>query len=174
MTLMDFLDRYADQQACLGDLERVRWQKGRVCPKCGVVDQSLPLARRGYFHCQACRNQFTVLHGTPFEGTHLPLRTWFSAIYLTGTSNKGVSASQRCCLCHALHREMRNLKVREMVCVCGNVIGRGRNTAVNIYDWHPEERENRDRKVATRIEMGNQELAPVPVNEVRILAYGKQ
>ena len=83
-------------------------------------------------------------------------------------------SSQRCCLCHALHREMRNLKVREMVCVCGNVIGRGRNTAVNIYDWYPEERENRDRKVATRIEMGNQELAPVPVNEVRILAYGKQ
>lgn len=88
-------------------------------------------------------------------------------------------SSQRCCLCHALHREMRNLKVREMVCDCGNVMGRDRNAAlniyeVNIYDWYPEDRENRDRKVATRMEMGNQELAPLPVREVRILDYEKQ
>ncbi len=88
-------------------------------------------------------------------------------------------SSQRCCLCHALHREMRNLKAREMVCDCGNVMGRDRNAAlniyeVNIYDWYPEDRENRDRKVATRMEMGNQELAPLPVREVRILDYEKQ
>lgn len=83
-------------------------------------------------------------------------------------------SSQRCCLCHALHREMRNLKVREMVCDCGNVMDRDRNAAVNIYDWYPEERENRGRKVSTRMEMGDQELAPVPVSEVRISAYEKQ
>ncbi len=88
-------------------------------------------------------------------------------------------SSQRCCLCHALHREMRNLKAREMVCDCGNVMGRDRDAAlniyeVNIYDWYPEDRENRDRKVATRMEMGNQELAPLPVREVRILDYEKQ
>jgi putative transposase len=83
-------------------------------------------------------------------------------------------SSQRCCLCHALHREMRNLKVREMVCDCGNVMDRDRNAAVNIYDWYPEERENRGRKVSTRMEMGDQGLAPVPVSEVRISAYEKQ
>jgi transposase-like protein len=91
-SLLEFLDRFPDQPACLAHLERVRWPEGRVCPRCRVVDQSLPLARSGYFHCQACRNQFTVLHGTPFEGTHLPLRTWFGALYLTSTSSKGVSA----------------------------------------------------------------------------------
>ena len=52
----------------------------------------IPLARPGYFHCQACRNQFTVLHATPLEGTHLPLRTWFGALYLTSTSSRGISA----------------------------------------------------------------------------------
>jgi hypothetical protein len=52
----------------------------------------IPLARPGYFHCQACRNQFTALHATPLEGTHLPLRTWFGALYLTSTSSRGISA----------------------------------------------------------------------------------
>jgi hypothetical protein len=42
--------------------------------------------------CRACRQQFHVVHGTPMEGTHLPLRTWFAAIFLMATSSKGVSA----------------------------------------------------------------------------------
>ena len=42
--------------------------------------------------CRACRHQFHVVHGTPMEGTHLPLRTWFLAIFLMATSSKGVSA----------------------------------------------------------------------------------
>jgi hypothetical protein len=32
------------------------------------------------------------MHDTPMEGTHLPLRTWFGAIFLTATSSKGISA----------------------------------------------------------------------------------
>jgi hypothetical protein len=47
-------------------------------------------------------------------------------------------------------------------------VGRDRNAAVNHY-WYPEERENRSGD-ATRVEIGDQELAPVPVVEARILA----
>ncbi len=36
------------------------------------------------------------MHGTPMEGTHLPLCTWFGAIYLTATSSKGMSAMVLC------------------------------------------------------------------------------
>jgi hypothetical protein len=42
--------------------------------------------------CRAGRHRFTVMHGTPMEGTHLPLRTWFGTIFLMSTSSKGVSA----------------------------------------------------------------------------------
>lgn len=84
------------------------------------------------------------------------------------------ASSQLCCMCGVRHREMRKLSVRTLACDCGNVMGRDRNAAVNIYDWYPEERENRDRKVSTRMEMGDQELAPVPVSEMRISAYEKQ
>lgn len=73
--------------------------------------------------------------------------------------------SQTCSGCGEVHREMKNLKERMMRCDCGNVMGRDRNAAVNHY-WYPEERENRIGNDATRMEMGNQELAPVPVGEV--------
>jgi transposase len=66
---------------------------------------------------------------------------------------------------------MRKLSVRMMVCDCGNVVGRDRNAAVNHY-WYPEERENRSGDAPTRVEIGDQELAPVPVVEARILADG--
>jgi transposase-like protein len=93
MDLVSFLDRYPSQGACFAHLEAVRWPSGPVCPKCGVINDALRLPKReGYWMCRACRAQFTVLHGTPMEGTHLPLRTWFGAIFLLATSSKGVSS----------------------------------------------------------------------------------
>jgi len=89
---MDFVDRFPDQEACVAHLETVRWPKGPACPKCGVIGNALRLPRQGYWHCRGCRAQFNVLNATPMEGTHLPLRTWFGAIYLAATSSKGVSA----------------------------------------------------------------------------------
>lgn len=35
---------------------------------------------------------FTVAFGTPMEGTHLPMRTWFTAISLLAVSSKGLSS----------------------------------------------------------------------------------
>ena len=92
MDLPTFLERFHDQTACLTHLEAVRWPKGPVCPKCGTVDVALRLQREGYWHCHACRAQFSVTNGTPMEGTHLPLRTWFGAIFLMATSSNGISA----------------------------------------------------------------------------------
>jgi transposase len=55
-------------------------------------------------------------------------------------------------------------------CECGNIMDRDHNAAVNIY-WYPEERENRIGNGPTRVEMGDQEFAPMPVVETRIFAY---
>ena len=67
-------------------------------------------------------------------------------------------SSQRCCMCGALHPEMRNLSVRTLRCDCGNVMDRDRNAAANLF-WYPEERENRIGNGPTRVEMGDQELS---------------
>ncbi|MDT7953500.1 MAG: transposase [Acetobacteraceae bacterium] len=79
--------------------------------------------------------------------------------------------SQTCCKCDALHPEMKMKKgFREMmICECGNRIGRDRNAAVNHYRY-PEETGNRGSCAPTRVEIGEQGLAPVPVGETRTLA----
>ena len=77
--------------------------------------------------------------------------------------------SQTCCGCGELHREMKKLSMRMLACECGNVMGRDRNAAVNHY-WYGEEPRNRVREDATRVETGNQGLAPVLVAETRMPA----
>jgi transposase len=64
---------------------------------------------------------------------------------------------------------MRNQSVRTLSCDCGNVMDRDRNAAANLF-WYPEERENRIGNGPTRVEMGDQGRAPVPVSEARISA----
>jgi putative transposase len=73
-------------------------------------------------------------------------------------------ASLACCICGVLHPEMRKLSVRTLRCDCGNVMDRDHNAAANLY-WYSEERRNRAGNGPTCAEMGDQELAPVPVVE---------
>ena len=42
--------------------------------------------------CRTCRHQQSVLAGTVFQDTHLPLKTWFRAMWLICASKNGVSA----------------------------------------------------------------------------------
>ena len=76
-------------------LEKLLWADGRACGYCGAVDESTPLpARPGFYQCNACRKQFTVMVGTVFERSHIPLNKWLVAAFLICASKKGVSAHQ--------------------------------------------------------------------------------
>jgi len=92
MSLLAFLRRFPDDEACWAHLEAVRWPHGPVCPKCGSIDNAHHVGRAYYWRCNACRAKFRVTHGTPLEGTHLPLRTWFTALYLVAAASKGISS----------------------------------------------------------------------------------
>ena len=48
--------------------------------------------RACYLRCDACRAKFSVAMGMPLGGTHLPMRVWFTALYLVAASSKGVSS----------------------------------------------------------------------------------
>jgi transposase-like protein len=81
-------------------LEHLLWSEGRVCGYCGVVDQSTAISGRvGYYQCKACRKQFTVMVGTVFERSHIPLNKWLLAAFLLCASKKGMSA-------HQMHRTL--------------------------------------------------------------------
>jgi transposase-like protein len=92
MPLLSFLERFPDDASCWAHLEAVRWPDGPICPKCGSVNDAHLVGRAHYRRCNACRAKFKVTHGTPFEGTHLPMRTWFMALYLTAAASKSLSS----------------------------------------------------------------------------------
>ena len=49
-------------------------------------------AGRLYFQCTACRHQCSVISGTIFEATKLPLSRWFLAMHLLTQSKNSVAA----------------------------------------------------------------------------------
>jgi transposase-like protein len=94
--------RFTDPDAAAEYLEGVRWANGVVCPHCGESEREpyrlkSKATKRRLWKCRACRKQFTVMVGTIFESSHIPLNKWLAAFYLLCSSKKGMSA-------HQLHR----------------------------------------------------------------------
>ncbi|GGA80923.1 IS1595 family transposase [Edaphobacter acidisoli] len=92
-TLFEVLREFGNDTSCREYLEALRWPDRVMCPRC----QSEKISRvydRNQFDCDSCRYQFSVLAGTVFQDTKLPLPTWFAVTYLMCESKKGISASQ--------------------------------------------------------------------------------
>ena len=95
---------YFHSEAAAYDFVEARlWPHGPVCPKCGVIGNSVKLAgkstRIGVYKCRDCRKPFRVTVGTIFEKSHIPLNVWLQAVFLVASSKKGISTNQ-------LHRSL--------------------------------------------------------------------
>ena len=93
-SLVDLLDAFPNEKACVEHLVKQRWPMGVICPHCGSCRKPYPLERNHGFRCADCRRDFTVRKGTIFEESRLPLRKWFAAIWLVNTHRKGISSYQ--------------------------------------------------------------------------------
>lgn len=93
MSLPEFLASYGTRAACERALQHARWPKGFVCPRCDGTRYHR--FRRGgllYWHCKGCRHQTSLLAGTLFASTKLPLTKWFLALYLLTQTKNGMAA----------------------------------------------------------------------------------
>jgi transposase-like protein len=101
-SLAEIKRTFATVDACKAHLAKLRWPDGRVvCPRCGEISRVYALKTRP-FHW-VCKNpseacpgvyRFSVLTGTVFENTNVPLPTWFEVLYQMTQSKKGISALQ--------------------------------------------------------------------------------
>lgn len=111
MNLTHINEHYNTHLKCIEKLEQVRWSGKVICPHCKsdkITSRVLIVkSKRGRkrkkpeapyktprYHCNTCNKDFTVLMGTIFEGSKMPLQKWFMLIALMVNAKKGISASQ--------------------------------------------------------------------------------
>lgn len=93
LSMPEFLKAYGTELQCEQALETVRWPDGFRCPRCeGAGHFVFRDGPRKVFQCTGCRHQASLIAGTVFQGTKLPLTTWFLAIYLISQAKTGLSA----------------------------------------------------------------------------------
>ncbi len=128
-SVIELLDYFKDEKTCISFYEQVRWNGQPVCPHCGSFKTPYRTAKG--FKCseKLCHKKFTVKVGTIFEQSHIPLRTWFAAIYLQTAHKKGISSLQlsrdlnitQKTAWYLLHRIREMLRAKEPVMLKGTV-----------------------------------------------------
>jgi hypothetical protein len=93
LSMAEFMRRFGTQRQCERAVEAARWPNGFRCPECGDTRASVfEREERRYWQCCRCRHQTTVISGTIFDSTKLPLTIWFLAMHLLTQSKNNVSA----------------------------------------------------------------------------------
>ncbi len=100
-TIDAFDQQFQTEESCKDFLIEARWPKTVDCPRCHGTQKIYKLKARP-FHW-VCKNamcggrngyRFSILTGTIFQDTKVPLKIWFKVGYLMLISKKGISALQ--------------------------------------------------------------------------------
>jgi transposase-like protein len=108
LSLPAITQRIPDEASAYKFLEELRWGDNPVCPHCGVVGghyfltpknggrktRTGKVTQRRLWKCGACRRQFTVLVGTIFHRTKVPVRTWVLVLADMVSAKNGISARE--------------------------------------------------------------------------------
>ena len=89
-TMQECMDQFPTEESCRLYLVDVRWSGQFKCPDCSHTE-AWKLGR-GIFRCKKCHRDVSVTAGTVFQGSHVPLRLWFQALWLVVSQKQGVSA----------------------------------------------------------------------------------
>lgn len=94
MNLIDVTKNYNTQAKCLKLLEQLRWGKTVRCTFCESKLVKEIKTEQGRYSCKVCNKSFSVIVGTIFEETRLPLPKWFQIITLMLNAKSGISAKE--------------------------------------------------------------------------------
>ena len=93
LSMFEFHERYGTDEKCEAALAAARWPDGFECPRCQARSAySFRRGRQPYRQCFGCGYQCSVIAGTIFEATKLPLTRWFMALQLLSQAKNNVSA----------------------------------------------------------------------------------
>lgn len=93
MNIVEVMQRFPDQEACISHLEKIRWGNKPSCPHC----ENRRVSRKseiGRWRCKDCKASFRVTCNTVFHRTKIELQKWFLVIVLMTNAKKGISSHQ--------------------------------------------------------------------------------
>lgn len=94
-TLKSFFEEFPTDESCLEYLKEKRYPSGvTYCDKCQQERKHYRVTGRPAYACDHCGKMISPMAGTIFEKSSTPLRTWFYAMYLMGSTRCGISAKQ--------------------------------------------------------------------------------
>ena len=106
MNICSLAPYFHDEAAAWELMESLRWPSGPECPHCGAVDNATFLKPRDgqrttsagnvsfrrTWKCRECHKKFSVLVGSIFENSRVPLTKWLYALYMMCANKNGVAA----------------------------------------------------------------------------------
>jgi transposase-like protein len=94
-SILEFQKHFDTEEKCRQYLEFQRWNGTPACPFCGSINVCR-FANGKIFKCREkeCRQKFSVLVGTIYQSTKIPLTKWFLATYILAIHSKGISSLQ--------------------------------------------------------------------------------
>ena len=100
ITLVQLGDKFLDEAAVSKWFEATLWPDGkRYCPCCGSDNTHKASHAKMPYRCRDCKKYFSVKTGTVMARSPVSLRKWAYAMYLDGTSLKGIASMK-------LHRDI--------------------------------------------------------------------
>ncbi len=93
MSLIDFIEKFPDEESCKQKFKEYRDAVGVVCAKCGGKEHYWKRDKEQY-ECKSCKTRTTLKSGTVMHKSKLPFRYWFIAIHLLTATKKSFSAKE--------------------------------------------------------------------------------
>ncbi len=91
MSLVEFFQRYGQEEQCRDQFFKWRWPNGFECPLC-CCREHCTLKTRELYQCNRCHHQTSLTSGTILEASKLPFTTWFLGMFLMTQTKNDISA----------------------------------------------------------------------------------
>ena len=91
MKILDFFNKYPDENSCKLAFKAHREEYGVICKKCKTTKHYW-LKTKELYECKSCGFRMSLKSGTLLENSKLPYQYWFIAMHLMTATKKTISA----------------------------------------------------------------------------------
>lgn len=88
-----FIEHFSSEEQCREYLYQLRWPNGYKCPDCNYGFAWFTKDEK--YKCPACKKKTSLTAGTIFHDSHLPLASWFLAMWIVSSHSAGTKITAK-------------------------------------------------------------------------------